>query len=140
MVNKVPSYPEFSLAQIISPGVFLGSLRKGIPVNRLVDPLRLASRWTPSLPLPRQDRPMPFPSPSGMCSPSLWPLWLCVVSCQLPAATCGPAEGLVSLWWDCGLCPGRPHLAESPHYLHSHLCPWGHEAVGGWLSQGTNVP
>lgn len=83
---------------------------------------------------------MPFPSLSVMCSPSLRPLWLCVVSRQLLVTMRGPAEGLVSLRWDCGLCPGRPHLAESPCYLHPHLCPWGHDAVGGWLSQGINVP
>ena len=82
---------------------------------------------------------MPFP-PSGLCSPSLRPLWPSVVSHQLLVTTRGPAEGLVSLRWDRGLCPGCPHASDSPCYLHPHLCLRGPDAVGGWLSQGINVP
>ena len=64
----------------------------------------------------------------------------CVVSHQLLVTTRGPAEGLISLRWDCGLCPGCPHASESPCYLQPHLCPRGPDAVGGRLSQGINVP
>lgn len=53
----------------------------------------------------------------------------CVVSHQLLVTTRGPAEGLISLRWDRGLCPGcPPHLSlpatSSPTCVHGALMRW----------------
>lgn len=57
---------------------------------------------------PRQDRPIPFSSLSGLYLSSMWPLLPCLTSRQLLVTKSGPAEGLALLQWDSRLNLGHP--------------------------------